>query len=644
MIKQSFTLRVLVISFLTLALPLLVDSFIFFQNSYNASIDQAKIELQQKARYGAFSLSEIQPINQILLKELSYFLGLENNLADIDPKKLDHELAQLAFLTGAFHILVLNMPAEEKYEILASSLHADETLKSIFVSYRRLNELLKYGENSFVRYVFSNQQQRYLPYIFMGRTIKDVKTGQKVGVILLIAEIESQIKTFFSETQTSEKISFAILNTDGIVFASSDPALEGEYFDPISPQRRNEILESGQLGFKTLPSKPLPSIESADPSYMEFVFNNQVEIAYRAHVPQTGISVVAYASKEKFFGKAVQHFLIIYTLYGLILVFAGGVTYWLSLWISHPLRQLSHLMKNVRAGDLEGRFQEEKFGFEINLLGTAFNHTLDTLLGNIQHAQDERIKKEIYQKELEIGRKVQAGLIPIHPPQLEGTSFAGLYIPAREAGGDFYEWHTKPGESEEDPLFYFWIGDVSGKGISSCLYSLSLRSFLRAYSSLNLNLGTVLSEANNAFCEDAGDTGTFVTVIGALFHPKTHCLEYYSCGNVPGLLRKANGEIVELAHTGVAMGLLKSTPFSVHTLNLLPGEMVLFFTQGLLELKDKRQEAYGLGRLTAFVKNHAFETSQEWTEALKEELADFYGNEIQDEEILMVVLKILAHP
>jgi phosphoserine phosphatase RsbU/P len=638
MIKKSFTLRVLVISFLLLALPLLVDSFVFFQDSYSAAIEDAKRDLKILANMKAFSLITAEPVKQTLLKEIIYLLKLNEAIDDPDQQKLSHALAEIAHVAGEFQLYIMTHASKGHFKIIASSVPA--LVNTFFTSYRKLEAIMETGAGTFIRYIYSHDLQKYIPYLFVVRVIDSKKTGQPVGIIIVTSNIEEQLKQTITLGYGSKNMQFAILNTDGIVFAATDPKLRGQFFDPISTVRREEIKNSGQLGELNLPSEPLSIIPGNDPPYFEFIFNDQLQIAYRFFLPEVRISVLAYAAKEEFLGAAIRHFLLIYSIYGLIFIIGGGITYWLALWISRPLTQLTDVMGEVGRGNLGVRFSEEPLGFEINILGSIFNHTMDNLLDNIQRAEDERVKKETYQRELFIARQVQRSLLPLQLPVIQGAEVAGTYLPAVDVGGDFYGFFEKKNQSGEDVIF-LGVADVAGRGISSCLYSLSARSLLRSYITLSDDIGEILSLANNAFIKDTAETGMFLTILAGIYHLESKIFDYYSCGHVPGMLRRGDGSIVMLEHSGMAMGLSEAKQkYRVDSIKLKSDDLIILYTDGLIEATNDKHQHFSEKRLKQILQTKIWKSAQEVVDSIAENLQEFTHAIPQEEEVIIVALKV----
>ena len=627
MIQQSFTLRVLVISFLVLALPLLVTSFIFFQDSYHNTVEEGKIDLQEAARLRTLILSEIQPVDQVFLSEIIYLLNLKESEDFVNSDKLNRDLAAIAHIGEGFQICLLSMEKEGS-KVVASSMRSFD--EHIFMHYLKSHQNLKTSQGTHMLYIYSPVAARFIPYIFMKKVVVSEKTGESTGFILVVADIEDQLKSVVSINDDRDNVKFALLNADGIVIASTDNHLQNKSFDPLSVKRHEEIATINQIDVNTLPFSSVPIVKANDLPFFEFSHEGQVQIAYRAYYSGFGISVIAYSPKKEFFGVAIRHFFFIYSVYGLILVLGGGITYWLSLWVSRPLLQLSRLMGEVSQGNLNIRFEKEPLGFEINILGKTFNNTLIKLLKNIQQAEDERVKKETYQKEIAIGRQVQQILLPSKEPEIHGVQIAGAYLPALEAGGDFYSYIPRVIEKEESVIIT--VVDVPGKGISACLYALFIRSLFVTYATFIDDLGEILCRTKNAFIEGTGDTEVMMTLFAGHYHAQSKILSYCSCGHVAPIVCQNDGHLITLESSGVALGLKKSQTFVSNTIQLQSGDLVIFYTNGLLKAISEK-------RLRNYMRDRKWESAQEAVEGLIAELQPSTGDTFL-EEVIIVALKV----
>jgi serine phosphatase RsbU (regulator of sigma subunit) len=636
MIKNSFALRILVINFLLLALPLLIDSFIFFQKSYVEAIQSAKKQLADVTNLRSFSLVTSEHGRQMLLNEIKYVLDISENIASQNFDVLSRALAQVAQTWGHFHITVMTTGHEGDYKIVASS--KMDTVGTFFHSYKQLDSVLREGSKTFVLYVYEPDYQEYVPYLFVAQTIEAKNTGQVVGILMIASEITDQFNIILAPDPQMKDAQFAILNPDSVVFKATDRQLIGNYFRPISLKRRSELISMGQLGDLQLSLYPLPVFNENHSSF-EFIFNNQLQIAYCATNPEFRLSVIGYLPKEQFFIASIGQFLFVYTTYGLLLIVGGAITYWLALWIARPLRQLTHVMGEMSQGNLDVRFQPGPYGFEINILGCMFNETVEALLQNIQRAEEEKVKKQIFQRELAIGRQIQRSLLLARIPVIQGATVAGTFLPAREVGGDFYMLQPKYVQQPEETLI-LGVADVPGRGISSCLYALSVRNFLSTYATLFDEVDQIFGPANHAFVRDTKDSGIFATIFFASFHTQSRMFSYYCAGHIPGIVRRSNGQMIALTHAGEAMGLQPTEKRFPDNIQLYPNDTVVLFTTGLIELQNAQHEKFSRQRLEQIIQNNVGASAQEVVDTLQGHIQAFTAGIPQEEEVIIVALKV----
>ncbi|NGX54885.1 MAG: Phosphoserine phosphatase RsbU [Chlamydiae bacterium] len=626
MIRKSLPLRVLAISFIVLALPLLIDSFIFFQKNYNESIADAERELREDTINRIFAISEIEPVKQVFLKELMMLYDIKKEIETLPNDALNKQLKEVADLNPGFEIDIASRDEKNQYKIVASS--RSDTIGAVFTSYFQMARIFEKGKGKYFSYIYIPEEKRYLPYMYIARVLDDLSV-LSVGI-----NIEDKLVPILAQEEGD--ISYAMIIEDGMIFAATEPNLQGNFFSPIPPLRLKQIAEAGHLGESSIPTKPLIVIQREGSPIFEFIFGEKVQIAYQTYVPSLGIYFLAYSPKEAIFGKSIRQFLLIYTIYGFILIAGGAVAYWFSLYISRSLKQLSQMMGRVGEGDLSVKYKPAHLGYEINLLGEIFNETLGKLLENIKRAEDERVLKEIYKKELELGQEVQNSLLPQEMPKMEGVELASNYLSAEQAGGDFYDLFI----TDSDQLV-LTVADAAGKGISTCLYSLGVRSLLRTHMTLYDDVGMILSAANNLFCEDTGESGMFATVMMGIYDPKTRLFSYYSCGHVSPIVRKANGQLMTLGHRGMAMGLKSSTQYQTEEVQLEPGDLLLIYTNGLVDVYNEHHHPFTENRLKDLLLHRRWFSASEVVEGLTHEVKTFVGATPQEEEVVILAMRVV---
>jgi serine phosphatase RsbU (regulator of sigma subunit) len=216
-------------------------------------------------------------------------------------------------------------------------------------------------------------------------------------------------------------------------------------------------------------------------------------------------------------------------------------------------------------------------------------------------------------------------------PTLEGWEVCPLYQPAREVGGDFYDFLELP-----NGRLGLVVGDATGKGVPAALVMASARSMLRALAQASNSPGDVLGRVNDPLFTDI-PPNMFVTCFYATLEPKSGRLHYANAGHdLPYLWH--GGEAEELRARGMPLGLMPAMSYEEKEIVLDAGDSVLFYSDGLVEAHDPRGEMFGFPRLRKLVAEHGQEGSLE--EALLGELYSFVGEGWeQEDDITLLTLR-----
>ena len=251
-------------------------------------------------------------------------------------------------------------------------------------------------------------------------------------------------------------------------------------------------------------------------------------------------------------------------------------------------------------------------------------------------AQEIR-ERERVEQELQVARSIQQASLPKKIPTLEEWQISPLYQPAREVGGDFYDFF----ELDDERLGIF-VGDATGKGVPAALVMASARSMLRAVAQASNSPGDVLRRVNDPLTTDIPDN-MFVTCFYAILDPKSGSLRYANAGHdLPYLHR--NGEAEELRARGMPLGLMPGMGYEEKETILEAGESALFYSDGLVEAHDLKGEMFGFPRLRELVAEHGDEKGQ-LGEFLLEELYSFVGEGWeQEDDITLLTLRRSASP
>jgi serine phosphatase RsbU (regulator of sigma subunit)/ketosteroid isomerase-like protein len=250
-----------------------------------------------------------------------------------------------------------------------------------------------------------------------------------------------------------------------------------------------------------------------------------------------------------------------------------------------------------------------------------------------QRLEQERIERERIEQELRVARRIQQASLPKETPTLAGWQISPFYQPAREVGGDFYDFFEL-----EDGRVGVVVGDATGKGIPAALLAEATSNMLRAVAQAldSTSPGKVLERVNETLLARI-PPNMFVTCFYAILEPESGSLTYANAGHdLPYLHR--NGEAEELRARGMPLGLMPGRGYEEKKTILEAGKSALFYSDGLVEAHDPKGEMFGFPRLRALVAEHAPERSL--GDFLMEELYSFVGEGWeQEDDITLLTLK-----
>ena len=521
-------------------------------------------------------------VTGVIKHELDFLAGISYLLPQIsDPASVLEELAQRDEVSALFH---LKKGSQGHF-------YADMASNKDYLQ-RDYTGLVRKASDGVVFVVDSAILVFYLTRM--------EKNGEGAWVIAFT--LQHVLKNFPIENEVIQPASTSLVSKEGKILSSTDLELRGIHL-------------------------PQPIKGGYENKGVEYVTLDRI-------IPRTNFSLMIAAPKAINFVDVPYFILKVIIALGSIVIIGGGGAMFLTKKLSKPLKNLIAAMEGVGRADLTRRFQKQKMGFEINTIGEIFNETVDSLNANMEAAQKERVEKETYEKELRIGEEVQRSILPKELPNFPGVEMAARFIAAKEVGGDFYDFLVK------DQLMLS-IADTSGKGISACLYSLSVRSMLRSYGEIYQKLDLILKETNNLFYRDTGDTGVFVTAFVAFFDPKTKIIHYSNCGHFPAFRLKKDGTVEKLTTKGMALGVIPFDQVITNQTQLESGDQLILFTDGIVEAHNDAMELFGEKRLIASLQKKKEWEPQKIVDEIIEEVAFFAEGSPQFDDLSLVVIKIL---
>ena len=261
----------------------------------------------------------------------------------------------------------------------------------------------------------------------------------------------------------------------------------------------------------------------------------------------------------------------------------------------------------------------------------AFN---DALIRNLtwRFRAAEARERERIEQELQVARRIQQELLPEATPELDGWRIASYYGPAREVGGDFYDFL----ELSSGRLGLV-VGDATGHGMPAALVIATTRGMLRAVVQSVESPGEVLARVNEALVADIPPS-TFVTCFYGILDPKSGRLLYANAGHsLP--CRRHDDQVDELRARGMPLGLMPSMSYEEKETILAPGDSTLFYSDGLIEAHNPQGEMFGTPRLRSLLAEYPTD-AKGLNALLLEELERFTGEGWeQEDDITLVTLE-----
>jgi phosphoserine phosphatase RsbU/P len=255
------------------------------------------------------------------------------------------------------------------------------------------------------------------------------------------------------------------------------------------------------------------------------------------------------------------------------------------------------------------------------------------LLATIEkQANRSRDRKKI-RSELEIARHVQQRLLPQHAHPLKTAAFGGRCLPAREIGGDYYDFlDLGPGR------LGVLLADVSGKGVAAALLTANLQASFRSQLELGMKHPKALLSSVNKLFHESTPAEYFATMFFAEYRDQTRELRYINCGHPAALLVRANGKIEHLEATALPIGIFAAWSCEEKSVIIAPGDVLIAFSDGVLEAGVERGEEFGETRLIEVLGAARTEDLEQMLDSIIGEVLRFSPG-MQSDDVTLVALR-----
>ncbi|HSE39960.1 MAG TPA: PP2C family protein-serine/threonine phosphatase [Acidobacteriota bacterium] len=276
---------------------------------------------------------------------------------------------------------------------------------------------------------------------------------------------------------------------------------------------------------------------------------------------------------------------------------------------------------------LNGHFSKEDIKF-LDLL------SLDACLA-IENSRlfKEALEKERIEKELEVAASIQKMILPKTIPNIDGFEIAGLNVPSKQVGGDYYDVI-----SLNNGKLALVIADASGKGVPAALLISTLHACLRAYLESSLKLEELMQRVNSVILKSSTEN-KFITFFMAVLDPQSKTIEVVNAGHYPPVIIR-NCNLIKLLNTGVVLGCMEGASFKRKEIPLQSNDAVVMFTDGITEACNTKNQPYGDERLEKLLLENCDKPPHQLKQMIYNDVKAFEGSAEQSDDITLLILKV----
>ena len=301
--------------------------------------------------------------------------------------------------------------------------------------------------------------------------------------------------------------------------------------------------------------------------------------------------------------------------------------------ISHGMtRHLTSLDAGVRelaAGNFKTRVPVRS-NDEFGSLATAFNQ----MAADLERHQALVVEQERLRRELELSRLIQTEMLPRAPLRLGAAEIKGISIPAREVGGDFFNYFALP-----DGRLALLVGDVSGKGVSAALLMANVQATLRARLPHESDLARLAAQLDREI-DETTPGAVYLTLFLGILDAGREELRYVNAGHNPQFVVHAGGGFEVMGATGLPIALYPGQPYTEQVVPARPGDLLFFYTDGLVETEDDNGDMFGIERLRALLGIEQTKGVDAVLHEVEEAVRRFRGNHEPMDDATMMALRL----
>ena len=249
----------------------------------------------------------------------------------------------------------------------------------------------------------------------------------------------------------------------------------------------------------------------------------------------------------------------------------------------------------------------------------------------------ELADKVTMKRDLEIAREIQTWLVPSQPPEVTGANIAFATRPQNSVAGDYYDAFYPDPEDREKLMVV--IADVAGKSVPAALLMATLQASLRTIAPENAPLADLVARLNRYACAHSLNGLRFTTAVLGEYNPASSRLTYVNAGHNAPILRRANGTVETLEAGGLPLGIRLDHHYETASLELRPGDALIFFTDGVVEAFNESGEEFGNERWLSAIRSLPDWDASQTLQFLMKRVDEFVGATRQSDDITCMVFR-----
>jgi sigma-B regulation protein RsbU (phosphoserine phosphatase) len=471
-------------------------------------------------------------------------------------------------------------------------------------------------------------------YVTCATPIHD-KKGQLVGVLAFDLRV-SEISEKTLNTGDNTYIAAFIMNRQGHVLLSSLDVKATEkqpYFEKFikNIDLKTTISDYYSDDSSIIGYAPIKSTDWLLVTVLDYEMMMAPVQAVAESVSATGAKMEQVISDET---RRVFFIFLIIILVSLPLVFMTATR--LSRSITRPVEILADGARVIGEGNLDYEFADLGTD-EMGMLATTFNGMIVRLKEYMEAVARSAADKQRLESELEVARDIQLGMLP-QQIDCPGYDITGMMVPAKEVGGDFYDFFML-----NDQKLCFVVADVSGKGVGAALFMTVAKMVLKtAAQAHNITVDKLLSTANNLLCQE-NPAELFVTAYVGIMDINSGEIAYACAGHNPPVIVHPDGssEFVPVKHK-LPLAAMEGIQYPIMYTQLQTGETLVLYTDGVTEATNLDEELYGDARLLAALPSVKRLSAPEIIEGIKSNVDIFVGEAPQFDDITIVAIRKIS--